>query len=561
VGSTNFVSDIAGDFRNISNWVKSKISKKPKNIKNNQNSQNHQNNKNRASTGFYSRGYSSYNYGDDSGGAKWPYGLSADGSSRIIDHYLMRQNARDAFHDSMDARAIVERMADSVVDIGLILDATPDHEILGIAPEQAEKWGADISRRFHLWAKDKKQNRSGVMNFYQAQRLYEIMQQRDNDIFVRFYYSKKKTLQNSLQYEFIDANQIRGCGLTDTYAQFDYQDGIKRNSDGTEKSYLVWFTDPKDGKYKEVEIQRKGAKSGKTQMIHGFNPEYAGQRRGYSRIGFAIQELENITDLTLAQIKKAINQSNLVLSIENEIQTPGNTFSTLSPDVSATGERLTATPTPAELSRDIRVCPVPEANLDTPGSLLAVGNEQGDKIKMLENKTPAESFSNFVQVFTERLAAAAGIPIEVVLMKFGQNYSASRATLIMFWRIVQMWREEMATDFLNEIYIMWLSEEISSGRITAMGWQDPVLRAAWISCQWIGAPLPSIDPKKESDARKNNLEMNLTTLEREARNLNGSSAVDNILKNQKTFPELPIPSWGSNSAVEIEDEEEDENGE
>lgn len=53
------------------------------------------------------------------------------------------------------------------------------------------------------------------------------------------------------------------------------------------------------------DISRIGEKSGKVMMIHGFNPEYAGQKRGYSRIGFALQELKNLTDFSLAIIKKA----------------------------------------------------------------------------------------------------------------------------------------------------------------------------------------------------------------------------------------------------------------
>ena len=91
----------------------------------------------KAYSGNYNSAYRS-NRSGDGGGSKWPYGLSADGRTRVIDHHRLRMNARDAFHDSIDMRAIVERFADNVIDTGLILDPSPMHEILGITPEEAE---------------------------------------------------------------------------------------------------------------------------------------------------------------------------------------------------------------------------------------------------------------------------------------------------------------------------------------------------------------------------------------------------------------------------------------
>jgi capsid protein len=504
------------------------------------------------SGGSYGRGF----YSDGSaGGAKWSYGLSASGRTKIIDHRELRQNARDAYSESMEARGIINRLADNIVDTGLVLEATPEVNILGITPEEGETWAADVKRRHNLWAQSKKQHRSGTLNFYQAQRLYEISQQRDNDIFVRFYYSNKRDLQNPLQYEFIDPNQIRGYALTTTDIQYFCEDGIVRNPDGTEKAYKVWIKDPKnDGQYKDVTIPRIGEKSKRIMMIHGFSPEYPGQGRGFSLIGFAIQELENITDFSSAIIKKAINQSNLILSVENQQQDPGNAFEPVIQDRSTSAIGVPATEASQEiineLSRDVKVCPLPEAGLDTPGSTMVLGNEQGDIVKLLDTKAPADNFKEFISTFTERLAAAAGIPQEVVLMKFSNNYSASRATLILFWKVVQIWRMEMATDFLNPSYESWLSGEIAAGRIFAPGFADPVLKAAWLSCKWMGTSLPNIDPGKDAKARMDNLEMNLTTLEREARDLNGSDIKTNIEKNKKTFEDLPKPPWSGSAIAE-----------
>ena len=141
-------------------------------------------------------------------------------------------------------------------------------------------------------------------------------------------------------------------------------------------------------------------------------------------------------------------------------------------------------------------------------------------------------------------------------MKFGQNYSASRGALILFWGVVGIFREEMATDFLNEVYEAWLSEEIAAGRVNAAGFNDPVLKKAWLNCKWIGSPMPNIDPKRTADADKTYVEMGATNLDRVARNLNGSSGKANRQKLVRQYEELPTAPW--NGVPETENNEEDE---
>jgi len=61
-------------------------------------------------------------------GAKWDFGLSANGASPLLDNYLLRQNSRSAIHDSVEYRAMVTRLADSVIDRGLRLVPEPAAE-------------------------------------------------------------------------------------------------------------------------------------------------------------------------------------------------------------------------------------------------------------------------------------------------------------------------------------------------------------------------------------------------------------------------------------------------
>ena len=173
-------------------------------------------------------------YGGGGGGQKFPYGMSGQGEGLFLNHHLLRQNARLAMQDSPQGRATLERKVDAIAYTGLKLEPTPDAKILGITQKEATKWARLIAGRFDLYARDKKQHRSETMTYYQAQRLHAYFSERDNDVFVRLYYSPDKNLQNPLQFEFIDADQVRGFAYTSSYGFQQTEDGIIRDERGRE---------------------------------------------------------------------------------------------------------------------------------------------------------------------------------------------------------------------------------------------------------------------------------------------------------------------------------------
>ena len=495
-----------------------------------------------------------------SSGAKWPNGMSSHINSLHINHFASRMNAREIMHDVPQARSMVERFADSEVDIGIKVEPTPDPDILGITPEHAEAWGEDSGKRFDLWARSKKSHRSRIMTFYQAQRLYALWQQRDSDMFTRLHYSLERDVSNPLQFQFIDPNQIRGFAYTNNYMSYVQSDGITRDDRGRETSYKVWIQSQAEGtnkgKFKDITIPARGSKSGRIFMLHGYSAEYAGQGRGYSRLAHALQDLENITDFTSAQLKKAINQSSMVGFIEPSENNPSsNPFADMpaGPQTVVVGE----TEYTVKESEALDFCDIPEAATRIPGSAMIANLKEGEKIKFLEGTAPSETFETFVDAVMSYLSSSLGIPLEVVLMKFNQNYSASRAALILFWRVANIWQQEMDADLISPIYEMFIAEEIAAGNIQAPGWSDPLYRDAWLMHSLITAPMPNIDPMKTAKADETYIGMGATTLDRVARELNGSSGKANRLKLKREYEELPAspfkksaPAAGSTATTE-----------
>jgi lambda family phage portal protein len=479
-----------------------------------------------------------------SGGAKWPGGLSSPYPSHALDHYTLRQAARDAVHDSQVARSIVGRWAESVVGTGLRLAPEPNAALLGMSDEQADVWAQNVAQRFHLWASSKEQHRSGTLTWYQSQFLYELAQHRDNDMFVRLFYNARPDLLNPLQWEAIDPNQIRGDAWTSTSWYAGAQDdGIERDEQGYERGYKVWVMrtqGPGRWTYDAVTVPRWGEKSGRLYMLHGFTPEYAGQGRGFSRIAHAVSDFEKITDFSSAEVQKAIAQSMLAMFAESSSDAPaGNPFESLGLGAGPAAQQfgVTGTPDPSAQNVTPSYTPVPEATMAVGGvGVFSLDSKQ--TLKPFQNTAPVATFDKFVDAFVAYLAAGVGIPIEMVLMRFNANYSASRGALVVFWRNCILWREEMASDYLGPVYEMWLAGEIAAGRVSCPGFADPVLRQAWLAARWVGLPMPNIDPNSTAKADQLYVEMGAQTLDDVARNLNGSSGKSNRAKLAREYAEL-----------------------
>jgi capsid protein len=492
--------------------------------------------------------------GGGSGGQGWPGGLSSNGSSPVINHTKSLANGRSAFHDSAQARAIVTRARDITVDDGLKLEPTPAWDILGETNEEKQdKWVAAVEQGFDLYMKSKFCHRSKKMTGYQLQRQYALYHFRDNDQFVRFYYNKSQDLPSKVQIAFIDPNQIVGSDFTDTMGLVDlsFQNGIAYDGADEEIAYKVRVKKrTKTGiRYETVIVPARGARSKRIFMIHGFNTEYAGQGRGYSPLHFAVQALENITDFQSAQIKKAINQSGFVgFTKPAEDQAASNIFESLETEPGPqTGDQV-ASVTDSGDDFVLSFNPIPELTNRVPGSNYISNLDKGETIEFPKDTAPGPQFDAFITSIMSYLASAYGWPIEVVLMKFGQNYSASRAALLLAWQKSRIEQAEIDADFMAPWYEMWLSEEIAAGRIQAPGWSDPRLRQAWLGHILQGPPLPHISPRDDLAAIKDQLDLSLTTQDKAARQINSSSAKANQLKNTKMFPKTPVGPWAGGTA-------------
>jgi capsid protein len=146
-----------------------------------------------------------------------------------------------------------------------------------------------------------------------------------------------------------------------------------------------------------------------------------------------------------------------------------------------------------------------------PGSIVDIGTDES-----IETAAPANTsnFDPFFQAVVRQIGVALSIPFELLMMHFTASYSASRAALEMaaqFFRDRRVW---LVRNFCAPVYEWFISEAINAGLISAPGFfNDPVRRAAWLGCEWIGPSRIILDPLKEWKAEAEAVSLGARTLE------------------------------------------------
>ena len=158
----------------------------------------------------------------------------------------------------------------------------------------------------------------------------------------------------------------------------------------------------------------------------------------------------------------------------------------------------------------------------------------GKTIKEINPIRSNTAFESFVNTLIMIVGAGMEIPKEVLVKKYESNYTAARAALLDFWKKVKVERAAFNASFNQPIYEQWLSEAVASGRIDAPGFfDDPAIRRAWCSCQWIGSSMGHVDPLKEVKAAGERVALHISTEEQEAGEYNGGDWDANIRQRKK----------------------------
>lgn len=450
-----------------------------------------------------------------------------------LDIYRMRQRSIRAYWDSMQARGIINRLVDTVINTGLMLESTPVSSILGLSQDERKKTSNKIEDRFNLWANSKNCDLSQENTLGQIERILYRNQLVKGDYFAALIFSKKRTLINPLQIKIIKTELVSTPFDSKIKSQIENRghyivDGIEFDQNDKEIAIYVKAKKKDNINYKWVRYPKYGVVSGRQVLIHGKVEEFGSEPRGIPALAHVAHELEKITDYSLLELMAAVANATIAAVVkpsENAPATnpfPGNSF--IPPSLVQESDELSAT----ESTTDQGYTNIGKNVLSNTGGLLVSSLNAGEEFVSHDTKRPNVNFGEFVDSVTKYLASSLSMPIEVLSMVFGNNFSASRATLKLYWQSVFVKRDDFISDFKTPVFNSWLLGGVGTGNLILKGFEDPKLRAAWQSAKWVGVPSVSIDPVKEEKAAKIRVEEGFTTREQEAQKRHGSSFDSNV---------------------------------
>lgn len=440
----------------------------------------------------------------------------------------LRQRSRDLYcGGSTLATGAVKRLRTNAVGTGLHLKSTINEEILGITSEEARKLEETIEREFAHWANSTNCDIERIDNFYQLQQLALLNALLSGDSFALMTTTKRTGSIYDLRIELVEADRVSTPDNETINPLFC--EGVEKNANGEVVAYHISKFHPLSFQDREprewVRVKAFGEKTGRRNVIHVMNRERIGQVRGVPFLSPVIETIKQLGRYTEAEVLAAVINGLFTVFIEKESASDDVPFGEAVPE-------------------DMQVDSEDEGSIElAPGAVIDLG--EGEKANMVNPGRPNPNFDPFVMAVIKQIGAALEIPYELLIMAFSNNYSASRAAILEFFKVIKMYRAWFVTDFCQPIYEEWLCEAVAKGRINAPGFfNDPIIKDAYCSAEWNGPSAGQLDPKKEVEAAELRVQGGFSTRERETTELTGTDFYKNI-KQRKREEELLKEVTGS----------------
>ena len=400
-----------------------------------------------------------------------------------------RTRSRQAVNISPVAQSMVSTLNTFTIGYGLELEAQPAYRLLQGASnwtdEQKREWSIKTELRYKLWAKKKDVSYQEDMNRYEQEQ--EIFRRLlvDGEYFEVYRYTNTSK-KNPFTIQLINAEDIRtpvGSVVAEGNSECD---GIEYNMKGQAVAYHIY----NHAQNKTVRVLRKGLRSGRVFVNH---VKLGSNRRGVGIIAPMISELMKLGDYQVLELQAAIVNALYAVWVETPLDDAG--IPTLTDGIGSNAAQKTSqADTTSEWFRE-------RENLNySEGGLIIDALPGGYKVNSHDTKRPNVNFGTFQDQVKKNLSASLNLPVSVIDKTFKNNYSSSRAELILAWYEIEKFRfNQSATNDL--VYKMWLWGEVAGGRIEAPGFlESEENRDAWSVAKWIGNQRPDIDPLKSVNA-------------------------------------------------------------
>ncbi len=447
----------------------------------------------------------------------------ADADS-LPDMQMNRARTRDLVRNNPFGAGAVGTNCTHIVGTGLVMHARINSKLLGLSDDEASEWQSNTEAEFRSWTGSLDCDINRGLNFYDYQKLVLRSVLESGDTFVLLPYREIKSLNYGTRLQIIEADRVENPnGKVDSNI---LSAGVIKNKSGTPTGYHIRTRHPGADANKQDErkwpVTMAFGPSGRRKIIHVFEKLRPGQTRGIPYLAPVIEILKQASRYTEATLQDAVISSYFSVFVESEA---GMDFS---PFVGDDGP----TSTEQRSAKDYML-----------SSNGVIGMRPGEKVTFGDPSRPNQNFDAFMQSIIRQIGVGLGLPYEILIQHFQKSYSAARSSFLLAWKMFMTRRAWLVDHFCDLVYGAWMQEAIFRGRVVAPGFDEPLLKMAWLRNEWVGPTQGQIQPKDEVIAMQARVDGGFTTETDEVGALGGD--YDNNLaqrrreaKNRKEIREI-----------------------
>jgi capsid protein len=453
-------------------------------------------------------------------GGKFDGGFGAT-QVQHIDYWTLRARSSQLFNENLYAKGLIRRLITNEINTGLVPEAFPDEEVLGLPNESLRDWTESTENRFMLWGKS-----PNVCDFKHERTWGKIQREArlealiSGDVLVTL---RQQPATRLPAIDLISGNLIRTpLGAKHKVRQgHEIKHGIEFNRSGRQVAY--WILQD-DGGYKR--LPAFGEKSGRrlAWMVYG-TEKRLDEVRGQPLLAVVLQSIKEVDRYRDSVQRKATVNSIVAAFVKKTQDKPGTlpmTGGAVRRDqVSVTDNTAAAAPRTFNINQYLPSVVIDELQV-------------GEEIVMKGGEGTDTNFAEFEAAIVHAIAWANEVPPEILTLAFSNNYSASQAAINEFKIYLNKIWSEFGETFCAPIYCEWLISEALLGAENGIAildaWRDPSKHAqlaSWCSADWYGSIKPSTDMVKQAKGSEILVKRMWSTNTREARVLTGTSYTHN----------------------------------